>query len=576
VRLSSMTAPAIRDEDTNLVSRSPSPISDRRLLAWGLLASLLVGGFGLLARQSMIDSGLSRPVVGSIFFRLYALHELPFLLLLVITTMLAALVALRRPGADAAASAEPVVSSPNMRMVALIALAVLVCALASTYLVHHSLLFAMDEFTTEFQARIFASGRLEAKVPDAWRPIAPAMSPIFTNFHPDTGEWVSLYLPGYALLKAPFVLAGLGVLLNPLLTAATVLAMAVVARRLWPDERLRPWVAIAALVTSSQFILVSGTGYSMPAHLLLNLVWLWLYLRGDPRSWAGALAVGVLALGLHNPFPHALFVAPFMLRLLRDRRWGRLASAAIVYCADAALLMVWMKMVHPLAGEGGPGVLSVFRFPDVGALWLQLVHLTLLFAWQAPLVGALAIVGYVRARRTEPVLADLGLGVIVTLVFYAFFPLTQGHGWGYRYAHQILGNVFLLAAAGVPVLLGAMGARMGRALLVTSCAIALVVQLPLRLGQTESFVRPFAAGHAMIEQQHADVVLVHGDSVWYGKDLIRNDPFLTGEPVVIYATMISPFGRMMLERAHPGRVVEIHDSQLIAAGMTPRTLRRTR
>jgi hypothetical protein len=547
-------------------------IPDRRLLAWGLLVTLLVAVFGLDARSSMLGSGLARPAFNNIFFRLYSLHELPFLLLLLVTTLLAALVALRRPGADAAALAERG-SSPSWRAIAVIALAVFCVALASSYLVHHSLLFAMDEFTTEFQARIFAAGRLSAIVPDAWRAIAPAITPIFTTFHTETGEWASLYLPGYALLKAPFVLLGAGVLLNPLLSAGTVFAMTAVARRLWPGEALRPWVAIAVIVTSSQFVVASGTGYSMPAHLFLNLVWLWLYLRGDARSWAAALVVGAVTLGLHNPFPHALFIAPFMLRLLRDRRWGRLGAAVIVYVADAALLMVWMRMVHPLAGAGGPGVLSVFALPTLPALWLQLVHLTLLFSWHAPLVGALAVAGYVRTRRSEPVLADVGMGVALTLAFYAFFPLTQGHGWGYRYAHQIIGNIALLAAAGMPVLLGAVGVRRGRMLLAGSCGIALLVQLPLRLVQTERFVRPFAAGHRLIQEQRADVVLVRGDSVWYGTDLIRNDPFLR-QPVVIYRTMVSDYGRTMLEQAHPGRVVEIRDADLLALGMTPWTSRR--
>ncbi|MEO8562920.1 MAG: hypothetical protein ABI601_12635 [bacterium] len=568
-----MTAPAARP-DGNVAGVAPTTrqLPDRRLLGWGLFVTAIVAVFGLDARASMLASGLARPGFNNIFFRLYASHEQPFLLLLLVTTLLAALVALRRPGADAAASAERG-PAPSMRAVVLIALAALCVALASSYLVHHSLLFAMDEFTTEFQARIFAAGQLKAIVPESWRPIAPAITPIFTNYHPETGEWVSLYLPGYALLKAPFVLLGAGVLLNPLLSAGSVLAMAAVARRLWPNEGLRPWVAIAALVTSSQFIVASGTGYSMPAHLFLNLVWVWLYLRGDARSWAAALVVGAVALGLHNPFPHALFIAPFMLRLLRDRRWGRLGAAVVVYVVDAALLMVWMRMVHPLAGAGGPGVLSVFAFPTLPTLWLQLVHLTLLFSWHAPLVGALAIAGYLRVRRSEPVLADLGVGVMLTLAFYAFFPLTQGHGWGYRYAHQILGNIALLAAAGVPVLRGAVGARSGRALLVGSCAIALLVQLPLRLVQTESFVRPFAAGHRLVEQQSADVVLVRGDSIWYGKDLIRNDPFLR-RPVVIYRTMVSDYGRQMLEQAHPGRVVELRDSDLLALGMTPWTSRR--
>ena len=81
-------------------------------------------------------------------------------------------------------------------------------------------------------------------------------------------------------------------------------------------------MAVALLATSSQVVLTSGSGYTMPAHLLANLLWLWLYLRGDRRrgrsrcSWAGSRS------GLHSPFPHALFVAPFLVRLLRERRWG--------------------------------------------------------------------------------------------------------------------------------------------------------------------------------------------------------------------------------------------------------------
>ena len=139
-------------------------IPDRRLLGWGLLAALLVAAFGLDARHRMFESGLVQPGFGNIFFRLYGLHELPFLLLLGLTTLLAALVALRRPGADAAASAERG-SPPAWRAVAVIALVVFAGALASSYLVHHSLLFAMDEFTTDFQARIFAMGRCGESCP---------------------------------------------------------------------------------------------------------------------------------------------------------------------------------------------------------------------------------------------------------------------------------------------------------------------------------------------------------------------------------------------------------------------------
>jgi hypothetical protein len=568
-----MTERTTRDDEIAVAAAPTSDrtITDRRLLLVGLLVTLLVAAFGIYARDRMLEMGLVRPSSANIFFRLYALHELPFLILLVVTAVVAGAIVLRRPDAGDA-SASPFVdrqgAGPSQRAVLALAGLVFVGALASWYVVHHSLLFAMDEFTTEFLARIFAAGRLQALVPEAWRPIAPAMTPVFSTYHPDAGTWVSLYLPGYAALKALFVPLGAGAVLNPLFAAGAVLAMAAVARRIWPGESLRPWVAIGVLVTSSQFAVTSGTGYSMPAHLCLNLVWLWLYLRDDARSWAAALVIGALALGLHNPFPHALFVAPFMLRLLRDRRWARLGAAAVVYLAAAALLMGWMRMAHPLAGAGGPGVLSVFALPGITGLWLQMVHATLLFTWHAPLVGALALAGYVRTRRADPLLADVALGVLITLGFYAFFPLTQGHGWGYRYSYQILGSLALLAAAGAPTLLRAAGERRGRLVLAGACAVALLVQLPLRALQTERFVRPFAAASRLVQERDADVVLVHADSVWYGRDLIRNDPFLAGQPVVLYGGMLSAYGREMLERAHPGRVAEIRDRDLLALGMT--------
>jgi hypothetical protein len=69
----------------------------------------------------------------------------------------------------------------------------------------------------------------------------------------------------------------------------------------------------------------------------------------------------------------------------------------------------------------------------------------------------------------------------------------------------------------------------------------------------------------------ADVVLVNGSTVWYGRDLVRNDPFLEGQPVVVRANGLSAEGRAYLERLYPGRVQEVTDAQLLQLGMTPWT-----
>ena len=545
------------------------PATARRLIWIALALSLMVALFGLMARMQMIAWGLVFPGPVNVFFRLYAFHEALPLLLIVAWTVVAAGILMRRTHASNGNARIERLSAPSARAVGTVAALLFVVALVTWYRVHHAVLLTMDEFTSDFQARILAHGELKATVPTEWRPFLDAMAPVFTAYRDLNGGWLSQYLPGYALIKTPFMLTGMEVLLNPLLTALSVVLLAAITRRLWPDEGLRPWMALAFFVTSSEVLMTSGTGYSMPAHLALNLLWLWLYQRGDARSWGLALAVGVLALGLHNPMPHALFVAPFLVRLLRDRRWGRLSAAAAAYGAGSLLWIAWLRMANPFARPDGPGLFSMFALPNALAFWLQTVNLSLLFTWHAPLFGALAVVGVVRARRLGPLLTDVALGVALTLVFYLFFPLTQGHGWGYRYAYQVLGSLALLAAAGTPYLVAAIGARRAQGLLVASFATALLVQVPLRFWQGERFIRPYAAAYRHLASRPARVVLVYEDSVWYGRDLIRNDPYLRGQPVVLAARLLTPQGRAAIHAAYPGQVLEVKNADLLRLGLTP-------
>lgn len=544
------------------------PEQARRLIRIGLAISLLAALFGLVARVQMIAWGLVFPGPVNVFFRLYAFHEALPLLLIAAWTVVAAVVMVRRAPAARQATRLERLRAPSARAVGVVAALLFVVAVATWYLVHHAVLLTMDEFTSDFQARILAHDELRATVPSAWRPYLDAMAPVFTAHRDLNGGWLSQYLPGYAFLKTPFVLAGAEVLLNPLLAALSVVLLAAIARRLWPDEGLRPWMAVAFLVTSSEVLMTSGTGYSMPAHLALNLLWLWLYQRGDARSWGLALAVGVLALGLHNPMPHALFVAPFLIRLLRERRWRRVATAVVAYGVGSLLWIAWLRMANPFARPDGPGLFSMFALPNAIAFWLQAVNLSLLFTWHAPLFGVLAVAGVLRVRRLGPLLMDVALGVALTLAFYLFFPLTQGHGWGYRYAYQVLGSLSLLAAAGTPALLAAVGARRAQGLLLASFATALLVQVPLRFRQSERFIRPYAAAYRYVASRPARVVLVYEDSVWYGRDLIRNDPYLRG-PVVLAARLLTPAGRAAIEAAHPGQVLEVRNTELLRLGLTP-------
>jgi hypothetical protein len=579
----SQLLPATREQPATVLTggaphrseEPPAPSGAHRLVRVGMLLTVLIGVFGLVARSQMIAWGLVFPGPVNVYFRLYALHEPPFLLLLVAWGVIAGLVVLRRaPGRSAPTRLERL-GPPSGLAVGVVAALVFAVSLATWYAVHHAVLLTMDEFTSDFQARIIARGELKAMLPAEWRPHVDAMAPVFTAHRGLEGGWLSEYLPGYALMRAPFLMLGLDALLNPLLTALSVVLVAAIARRLWPNEGMRPWLAIAFFATSSEVLMTAGTGYSMPAHLALNLLWLWLYQRGDARSWGIALGVGALALGLHNPVPHALFVAPFLLRLVLDRRWGRLGAAVVTYGLAGVIWLGWLRMANPWARSDGAGLLSMFAWPSVLTVWLQGVNLSLLYTWHAPLLGALAFMAIMQARRLDPVQRDLAIGVMLTLGFYFFFPLTQGHGWGYRYAYQALGSLALLAAAGSTALVSAVGEKRTQALIAGSLGLALIVQVPLRFAQGERFIRPYAAAYRYVSTKSADVVLIRADSIWYGRDLIRNDPYLQGQPVVLATWMLRPEARAAIAGAHPGRVVEIKDAELLRLGLT-RWIRRAR
>jgi hypothetical protein len=85
-------------------------------------------------------------------------------------------------------------------------------------------------------------------------------------------------------------------------------------------------------------------------------------------------------------------------------------------------------------------------------------------------------------------------------------------------------------------------------------------------------VRPFAAGVAYVRSRPEPIVIVNGDSVWYGDDLVRNDPYLA-RPIVLRRGALAPAAVAQIEAAFPGRVYELSDAELLRLGMTP-TLRR--
>ena len=489
------------------------------------LLSLLGLGFALWLRT--VPAGNPDPRLAfNAFFCLFARHE-PIALAIVAGFNIAALAFILRSRQSAARQVD---CATQRRAIWAIAFCVFVITTAGAHFVFQNYLLTGDENVVDFQARIFMRGKLQAQVPQQLWDAVRVIKPTFVEYFPATHSWNATYLPVYAAMRALFQIAGLETFLNPLFAAVTLITLFAVARKLWPNESFLSFAAVLLMATSSQFLLTSMTAYSMPAHLALNTIWLWLYLQPNRRIFYLAPFAGVVAIGLHQPFPHALFVAPFLLRMLRDRRWRAVSIFAAVYGFGCLGWLTWRHHFQtPL--PGGPQ--SVFRLWNWRMAFVQPMNLLLIIAWSSLATPLLAAINFVSFRKLPPFLQDCALSCAGTFAFYYFFYLDQAHGWGYRYFYGALSCFVLVAVAGARSLAEKIGPGRVRQLIIGGSVASVLIVLPLRCFQAAGFVAPYARTAAVLHAIPAQVVAVDARDAWYSADLIRNDPFLEQRPIVV-------------------------------------------
>ncbi|MFE1598716.1 hypothetical protein [Methylobacterium sp. ID0610] len=528
--------------------RDPDVLRFRRALlstAWALVVIGLAGIVGLRRDATITSFYFARDLIG----------------LAALAAILVAAALLRAP--PALGGWLGLAARPRATAVVL-ALVVAVAALAGTALVFDGTPIAYDEVMAEFDAAIFRSGRLIVALPAEWRAFLPALLPYFNLPVPGDGAWVSAYLPVAAMLRAGLGAVAHPAVTNPLLAAVAVVALIAVARRLWPG---RPDAAILAgllLVTAPQVLFTAMTAFAMTAHLALNLVWLRCFLRGGRLGHGGAAVIGFLACGLHQVVFHPLFALPFLVGIVLRRHWGLAAFYAAIYAASGAVWILYWQGVLTLAGLGREGAATVGGgyllarlatmvegFGWVG-LNLMIKNLLRFVAWGSPLLLPLAALSWPALRRGEGVARPLAAGIGLTLVAMLVLMPLQGHGWGYRYLHGLVGSACLLAAQGWVSLTARcdtgrrreMAAAFGAA-----CAASLLLVVPARALEIRAFVRPYASAIRAITTTDADFVVVDDRGLMaYGADLVRNDPFLRNRPMVLLLDRLDAAARAELCR----------------------------
>src|SRR5437016_4728758 len=380
----------------------------------------------------------------NVFYVLFSRHEPAGLLLVALFSLVAAFVLFRKNARTPETRNQDVDLGRWLCLTA----AVIVFAIAAigTQTVSHNYALTADENLADFQAKIFLRGKIRAEVPPTWVDAVRVLKPTYVDYFPSRHSWNATYLPVYAAMRAIFQSVDLQTLLNPFLAAVTVLALYGAARNVWPESKTNALVAIVLLASSSQFLLMSMTGYAMPAHLALNTIWLWLYSRPDRRWFYLAPFVGVLAIGLHQPIVHALFVLPFLFRLVWQRRWRPVVIFAVVYLAAC---FCWYKWKMHFMVPASPGAdQSIFRLANPEMAVIQPMNLLLIIAWSSLATPLLVGLGLGRVFKEKPIVQDASLSCLLTFGFYYFFYLDQAHGWGYRYFHGTLACFIIVAVAG--------------------------------------------------------------------------------------------------------------------------------
>jgi len=432
--------------------------------------------------------------------------------------------------------------------------------------------FTRDEQMASFDAAIYAAGHLFASVPPALRALYTPLNDLFLFPVSDHSAAVSNYLPVNALIRA-----GLGklmplALVSPLLAGLSAVLLWRIAGRIWPGERDTQTVVLLCLVGSSQVVLIGTAAFAMTAHLAFNLLWLACFLRGTRGGHAGAMVTGLFATGIHQPLFHPLFVLPFLDLLRRRREWRTLACYLLAYAAIALVWLAWPHWVMAQIAPGpGPGALAaagqvglierlagLLVLPGLDSLWAMAGNVLRFITWQHALLVPLALLGLRHAA--DDLARALAAGVVLLLVAVAVLMPVQGHGWGYRYLHGLIGNCCLLGGYGWSWL-RARGAAPARAMAIGT-TISVLVLVPLHAAMVRAFVAPFAEARAAVARTDADFVVFETGRIPFDSNFVINRPDFANRPLTLASSALTPAGIAAL---CPGRTIAFADASRFAA-----------
>lgn len=512
----------------------------RGALAVFLLSAAVTAAI-LLWQDRLIVGGTAHPLT-PIFYVLFTHFDYPAAIWMLLALIVAAFIPNRLP------------VRALLRWMSghcgILAAAVALVFSASTLLVYRNHPFAMDEYAVFFQSQIFAAGHLSGRFPPAllnWL-VPPGFQDFFLDVSHVTGHVASRYWPSFSLLLTPFTWLGIPWACNPVISALTIVAIHRLALLVFED-REAAGLAVLLTIASPVFFADGISYYSMSAHLLANTAYAILLAKPSPRRAFVAGIVGSVALTLHNPVPHLLFAIPWLVWLVWRKGGAKLLVCAVIGYLPLCLILGlgWFLYLSHLTHEGIPVATTAARFSslrhDLGAfappssavLFARLIELAKLWLWAVPGMIVLAAAGAWKWRH-QHVCRLLCASAITTALGYLFFPSDQGHGWGDRYFHSAW-MVLPILAAGALIRRSDVAEQSvldnpdTRAFVVSCALVFLVAGVGLRAAQIRAIISDDVKQVPTYPGTGRRVVFIDARHLFYGADLVQNDPWLRGNEI---------------------------------------------
>jgi len=193
-------------------------------------------------------------------------------------------------------------------------------------------------------------------------------------------------------------------------------------------------------------------------------------------------------------------------------------------------------------------LLRTLVLPTTASLWMMCANMLRFLTWQHMLVLPLFLIGVRTSIVRDPVSRALALGILLLVATMTLILPPQGHGWGYRYMHGLIGSTCLLAGYGWRWL-EMRGAEPVR-IMIFSTLGSLMILLPLHFLMARSMIKAPAEISRKITHVNADFAIIEEESAPFAADLVINRPDLSNRPILLLASRLEPADIATMCRGH--------------------------